>query len=200
MLRLVVDNTITEPETSSTIDLSGCFTCKDCVYYLAKSDSCSLNLASDSNSPFIPYECGNFEETYELEQTGEEDPLNTYIHKKIREEKAKEIAENYPAEPAVDPIHKEAMWYATDTFGCWIVNDAKKRFSLAEEIQFDDNANVSNIYASPFPLHNHGAKDGIRNYMCWYINEKGIGEYHLLIGGVIMKIAEGVRQLGFHNE
>ncbi|KFL63479.1 hypothetical protein DJ50_4649 [Bacillus cereus ATCC 10876] len=58
MLKLVVNNTGTEPESDSAS--SNYFTCKDCVYYLSKSDSCSLQLAADSNSPLIPYECGNF--------------------------------------------------------------------------------------------------------------------------------------------
>ncbi len=49
MLKLVVDNTVTEQETDSAF--SNFFTCKDCVYYLSKSDSCSLQLAADSNNP-----------------------------------------------------------------------------------------------------------------------------------------------------
>lgn len=65
------------------------FTCKDCVYYLSKSDSCSLQLAADSNNPLIPYKCGNFEETYEI---GTEDPLNSHIHQQLREEKAQILA------------------------------------------------------------------------------------------------------------
>ncbi len=73
----------------------------------------------------------------------------------------------------------------------------KKRFTLAEQVPF--NNNCPEKYASPFPLHDHGAKEGIRHYLCWYVNEKGIGEYHLLIGGVIMKITEGVRKLGFND-
>ncbi|MRA75724.1 hypothetical protein GH868_29895, partial [Bacillus thuringiensis] len=56
VLKLVVDNTVTEQETDSAF--SNFFTCKDCVYYLSKSDSCSLQLAADSNNPLVPYECG----------------------------------------------------------------------------------------------------------------------------------------------
>ncbi|MBE7128972.1 hypothetical protein [Bacillus mycoides] len=193
MLKLVVDNTVTEQETDSAF--SNLFTCKDCVYYLSKSDSCSLQLAADSNNPLIPYECGNFEETYEI---GTEDPLNSHIHQRLREEKAQILAENYPAQPSIDPIHKEAIWYGSADYGCWIVNDSKKRFALAEQVPFNDNISLEK-YTSPFPLHDHGAKEGIRHYMCWYVNEKGIGEYHLLIGGVIMKIAEGVKKLGFNH-
>lgn len=194
MLKLVVDNTVTEPEPKTDSAFSNFFTCKDCVYYLSKSDSCSLQLAADSNNPHIPYECGNFEETYEI---GTEDPLNSHIHQRLREDTAQMLAENYPAQPSIDPIHKDAMWYGTIDYGCWIVNDSKKRFTLAEQVPF--NNNCPEKYASPFPLHDHGAKKGIRHYMCWYVNEKGIGEYHLLIGGVIMKIAEGVRKLGFND-
>ncbi|MBV6681649.1 hypothetical protein [Bacillus thuringiensis] len=194
MLKLVVNNTGTEPESDSAF--SNYFTCKDCVYYLSKSDSCSLQLAADSNSPLIPYECGNFEETYEI---GTEDPLNSHIHQRLREEKVQMLAENYPAQPSINPIHKDVIWYGTANYGCWIVSDAKKRFALAEQVPFGDNNMSSEKYASPFPLHDHGAKEGIRNYMCWYVNEKGIGEYHILIGGVIMKIAEGVKKLGFNN-
>ena len=192
MLKLVVDNTVTEtePEPKTDSAFSNFFTCKDCVYYLSKSDSCSLQLAADSNNPLIPYECGNFEETYEI---GTEDPLNSHIHQRLREEKAQMLAENYPAQPSIDPIHKDAMWYGTIDFGCWIVNDSKKRFTLAEQVPF--NNNCPEKYASPFPLHDHGAKEGIRHYMCWYVNEKGIGEYHLLIGGVLMKNAEGGRKI-----
>ena len=163
MLKLVVDNTVTEtePEPKTDSAFSNFFTCKDCVYYLSKSDSCSLQLAADSNNPLIPYECGNFEETYEI---GTEDPLNSHIHQRLREEKAQMLAENYPAQPSIDPIHKDAMWYGTIDFGCWIVNDSKKRFTLAEQVPF--NNNCPEKYASPFPLHDHGAKEGIRHYMC----------------------------------
>ena len=128
MLKLVVDNTVTEPEpepepkTKTDSTFSNFFTCKDCVYYLSKSDSCSLQLATDSNNPHIPYECGNFEETYEI---GTEDPLNSHIHQRLREDKAQMLAENYPAQPSIDPIHKDAMWYGTIDYGCWIVNDSK---------------------------------------------------------------------------
>ncbi|MED2282519.1 hypothetical protein P4W12_29105 [Bacillus thuringiensis] len=195
MLKLVVDNTVTEPEPKTDSAFSNFFTCKDCVYYLSKSDSCSLQLAADSNNPHIPYECGNFEETYEI---GTENPLNSHIHERLREEKAQMLAETYPEQPSIDPIHKDAIWYGTIDYGCWIVNDSKKRFTLAEQVPFDNNI-FPEKYASPFPLHDHGAKEGIRHYMCWYVNEKGIGEYHLLIGGVIMKIAEGVRKLGFND-
>lgn len=89
------------------------------------------------------------------------------------------------------------MVWAAD-YGCWIVNDSKKRFALAKQVPSDNNSSLEK-YASPFPLHDHGAKEGIRHYMCWYVNEKGIGGYHLLIGGVIMKVAEGVKKLGFNH-
>lgn len=51
MLKLVVDNTVTEPEPKTDSAFSNYFTCKDCVYYLSKSDSCSLRLAADSDNP-----------------------------------------------------------------------------------------------------------------------------------------------------
>ncbi|MGM2853703.1 hypothetical protein ACS2QW_31845, partial [Bacillus cereus group sp. Bce028] len=88
------------------------------------------------------------------------DPLNSHIHQRLREEKAQMLAENYPAQPSIDPIHKDAMWYGTIDFGCWIVNDSKKRLTLAEQVPF--NNNCPGKYASPFPLHDHGAKEGIR--------------------------------------
>lgn len=73
----------------------------------------------------------------------------------------------------------------------------QKRFTLAEQVPFNNNCPENMLLLSLYT--HHGAKEGIRHYMCWYVNEKGIGEYHLLIGGVIMKIAEGVRKLGFND-
>ncbi len=80
--------------------------------------------------------------------------------------KAQILAESYPAQPSIDPIHKDAIWYGSVNYGCWIINDSKKRFALAEQVPFSDNNMSSKKYASPFPLHDHGAK---RRYQALYV-------------------------------
>lgn len=65
--------------------------------------------------------------------------MNSHIHQRLREEKAQILDESYPAQPAIDPIHKDAIWYGSVNYGCWIINDSKKRFALAEQVPFGDN-------------------------------------------------------------
>ena len=74
MLKLVVDNTVTEPEpepepkTKTDSTFSNFFTCKDCVYYLSKSDSCSLQLALIQIIPISLMNVGTLKKPMKLER------------------------------------------------------------------------------------------------------------------------------------
>lgn len=90
---------------------------------------------------------------------------------------------NYPLEPN-EKLYKilgsTALWYCSPdkTFGCWIKNNAKKKFSLVgTPVRYKDKY----TYTSVIPLHDHQASTSpFRDLVCWQVDEQGFGRYIIL--------------------
>ncbi|WP_051240066.1 hypothetical protein [Pontibacillus halophilus] len=96
----------------------------------------------------------------------------------------------YPQQPDIPTTREDALWYVSpnNEFGAWIINTNPKRFVDTNELSLV--AASERTYSSPYPLHNHKASEGLRNFMCWYVNEQGVGQYTLLINGNISFITD----------
>ncbi|MET3195272.1 hypothetical protein [Bacillus sp. OAE603] len=89
--------------------------------------------------------------------------------------------EQYPLVPSFTPGIPNLIWYISPekTFGCWIINQYKKRFFLTSE-EVSREKVLTGIYHSITPLHKHQSSDTLQSHLAWLINENGEGRYVLI--------------------
>jgi len=98
----------------------------------------------------------------------------------------KTIYEGYPFQPPGEPIHEKLVWFTDEQkgFGVWIYNNSGQEIKVNEEIEFGWSPFVRKSTAPPNePIHIRSV--GIRNYLIWYVDEQGYGQY-----GIIKKNGE----------
>lgn len=196
MLTLVVNNE-QKIEKAETVNTELFDTCRNtCTQFNKELEICSLNLTTDFDNPFTHHMCDYFTEDTnvssnmffnDIEDTDDEevDLLDITI-RALAEDNDTDLSNGkYPIEPGIEPLYNSATWYTSEnnTYGCWIVNDYKRKFLLADQMSEQHSLT---------PTRPHNASKRLAPHICWYINTEGQGQYCLLIGGLLSEIPEGV--------
>lgn len=146
--------------------------CCNCEYYISP-NKCIKHHETEKQIATVSKKCEDYELSAERLK-GEDLNVNS----------------NYPVEPnkKLDNAFVEnVVWYCSPdkTFGCWIKNDSKKRFSLVgSDIKYKDKC----MYTSLVPLHDHCALNTpFRDLICWHVDEEGYGRYITLSPSALYK-------------
>lgn len=196
MLKLVLDNTEKKKKTLSEVK-----TCRNnCVLFNDETNSCPIFKGLDYDDPNIVKRCLEFNDVQETEETYNESEVVKSLMEDNSENEMdflfeltgnqKKIKSNYPLEADI-PFDKKMnglYWYVSpeQSFGCWVKNLFQKSFGVIPASKDEAKQGwAKNIYRSPIPLHDHQASEGLRNRMCWYVDEEGWGQYTVIIANDI---------------
>lgn len=192
-------------------------TCKSHCTFYNEETGCPAYKGLDYGDPLVAARCLQFTDYHELEKYYKdkeeknmeekekkmEDLLNFHddLFRLIVSEEEQDIFNligrnlphedhNYPFEPNHNyaDVIEGLEWYISPdkSFGCWIKNNAKGPVLIKSyEAGFVPK---DRKYRSYYPLHNHQASESLLNRMVWNINEKGFGEYRIIVANEIRLI------------
>ncbi|MBU8908165.1 hypothetical protein [Desertibacillus haloalkaliphilus] len=198
-LELVVDN---HKKTGGNEMKKTCRT--HCSYFDKKTSECGIYHNVEVDSPRTPLRCSKFDgkdkgdhplSKYKFTYLDDEYDIDfedaNFLFEFMGEANRGQEDMNYPEQPSTHQVHKDAYWYVAPdrSFGCWIINHYPRKFmpvTVRENVQ---KGWLSTIYKSLVPLHDHKASESLRSNICWYVNDKGFGQYVLVVNGKIQMIS-----------
>ena len=184
MLKLVTSN------NEATDHIKTCST--SCVLFNSKHQSCPIFKGVNYNDSNVVERCMEY---IDIKGTEEQyDNGSTYQLENseppelpILETRAKNGTQsfNYPFEPEIDfsQTISDIFWYIDpeEKYGCWIKKHPKQRLAVTHSSkEFAEKGWEDSIYRSPVPLHDHAASPSLKTRMCWFVDEKGWGQYTLI--------------------
>jgi hypothetical protein len=86
----------------------------------------------------------------------------------------------YPVEPPFQPKTDRILWYYNPDLGlgCWIMNNYNILMQVPKAIEDVIKSDESVYsYRSPVPLHDHYVPESFKGFMCWRVDETGMGKF-----------------------
>ncbi|MFC0273595.1 hypothetical protein ACFFIX_19575 [Metabacillus herbersteinensis] len=201
-LMLVVDN-------SSKDKIKKLPTCrKNCELFDPITNQCGINHNINADDPYLAARCGdmiykdetddsvfiphpveNVKVKYTLIEDEFECELEDDFFKEFNGQKFDILNSTYPSQPDYPANRDDAIWYVSPCgkWGAWVVNKSKKRFLTVTNVV--KNGWSTNVYMSPYPLHDHNSSLTLASRMAWFVDEDGYGQYVILGNGKISMIS-----------
>lgn len=91
------------------------------------------------------------------------------------------IYDGYPWIAPCDPVVEGLVWYTDEMkgFGVWVLNKSGEEIQLNKQFDFGWSPFVRKSTAPPHePVHIQSVE--IRNYLIWYVDKDGYGQYGML--------------------